>query len=485
MLNVNDDMEELLRRAAENYPLKADGPDFDKVLEGIKAFNSEAEQSNHKSNNKRMLWFLLLLPFAFICNNYYKGNKTGELTAPKAAIESSNHTPGKNSNASKTSGTAQDVSKQNLSTEKRLGDNDQDNDKIDEPSIKKPGKGVATSSTGVAKKPTIGFTGEMVVTNNKHGSRAPAMGKGNTLFAVAKKERRSMQQPGRIIKSSLTNDGRDLANSNKVNNPFIASNTPAIQSTTDSKSTATPEDPTLREVYQDEVKHLELSLQEDKPTLNPATPVTSAQSSSPETKDKKETNKKVYAGLIGGPDISTVKYKSVSKIGYSIGLIAGYKAGKRLSIESGLLWSKRFYKSEGKYFDTKKLPIPAYVKIIDLEGYCQMYELPIGITYQFKTGKKSAWFSAVGLSTYFMKNEDYNYNYLSYGQPNTRYASYDNSANNWFSILNVSIGVNKKIARNALLRIQPYVKIPLHGIGIGSLPVSGAGLQAGIVKSIF
>ena len=248
------------------------------------------------------------------------------------------------------------------------------------------------------------------------------------------------------------------------------------------KDTVLQDDPTLREVYQDEVKHLEMSMIADTFNQKKISPTTSAISIA---EDKKAGNKKVYLGLLGGPDLSTVKNNSISKVGYSFGLLAGYKAGKRVSIETGLMWSKRFYKSEGKYFNTKKLPIPAYVKIIELDGFCQMYELPIGVTYNFKSGRKNTLFSAVGFSTYFMKNEDYSYKYISYGQQNSRYVRYNNSANNWFSILNISVGLNKKIAKNALLRVQPYIKIPLKGIGIGSLPVSGGGLYAGVVKNIF
>jgi hypothetical protein len=475
MLNVNDDMEELMRRAAENYPLKADGNDFDKVLEGIKAFNPEGEPKQPKGNNKRMLWLLLLLPFAFICNNYYRGNKTGESSTPGIAVET--HTTTATSPLTKNDvGTQGSLSHEKKSTgEKDLIYNKRTKMKSGNTSIRH------------SKIQRAGFSDKVVVLNDNKAIREFTVAKNKQLVSVHK-NMKGTKYAVDFQKSLIAKSGNEVENPN-TNTNVVSTEGKSIASGVrggiDPGIKTTPDDPTLREVYQDEVKHLEMSMQKDTSKQKTVAPVTPAVTATAAPKEKKQSSKKLYAGLMGGPDISTVKYNSVSKIGYSFGLLTGYRANKKITIESGVFWSKRFYKSEGKYFDTKKLPIPAYVKIISLDGYCQMYELPVGVTYQLKAGKNNTWFSALGLSTYFMKNEDYNYNYLSYGQARTRYVTYDNSANNWFSILNVSVGINKSIAKNAWLRIQPYVKIPLKGIGIGSLPVSGAGLQAGIVKNIF
>lgn len=484
MLNVNDDMEELMRRAAENYPLKADGNDFDKVLESIKAFNPEGEPKQPKGNYKRMLWLLLLLPFAFICNNYYRGNHASESSTSGAAVET--HTTTATSPLTKNDSSKQgSISHEQKSTVEEVLTHEQKSTGEEDLVYNiKTEKKAGNTSTGLSKTQRAGFSKKVVVSNDNKVIREFTGAKNKLLVSVHKNIKGTKYDAIDFQKSLIAKTGNKVENTNVVSTEgkSIAS---GVRGDIDTGMKSTPDDPTLREVYQDEVKHLEMSMQKDTSNQKTVAPVTPAASTTTASNEKKQSNKKLYAGLMGGPDISTVKYNSVSKIGYSFGLIAGYKAGKKISIESGVFWSKRFYKSEGKYFDTKKLPIPAYVKIISLDGFCQMYELPVGVTYQLKAGKNNTWFSALGLSTYFMKNEDYNYKYLSYGQANTRYVTYDNSANNWFSILNVSVGINKTIAKNAWLRIQPYVKIPLKGIGIGSLPVSGAGLQAGIVKNIF
>ncbi|MCY7422038.1 MAG: PorT family protein [Chitinophagaceae bacterium] len=477
MLNVNDDMDELMRRAAENYPLKADSNNFDKVLEGIRSFKSEDELKEPDRSNKRLLWLLLLLPFTFICNKYYNNGGAEVVSKSGTPVETTKSTaPASAKPADFAKGTAAAYA-------------DKENAPVNN-GRKKEGAHLGVRDTAELNGTDAGLSTKQAAANNRviistktnRTQKQSEVNKSEDVVAAAQGKRPTAQQQGAETKTmvgdendyTITNSKESSSNQNNIH--------PATQTKVTDRDTIVKDDPTLREVYQDEVKHLELSKVPDTSIQKTTTPVVVENK---EAEMNKSRSKKVYVGIMGGPDLSTVKNNSITKVGYSFGILTGYKPGKKLSFETGLMWSKRFYKSEGKYFDTKKLPIPAYVKITELHGFCQMYELPLGATYDFKAGKKNTWFSALGFSTYFMKNEDYSYNYLAWGQPHTRYVSYDNSANNWFSILNVSIGVNKKIGKNALLRVQPYIKIPLKGIGIGSLPVSGTGLYAGFVKNIF
>lgn len=107
---------------------------------------------------------------------------------------------------------------------------------------------------------------------------------------------------------------------------------------------------------------------------------------------KKKTPKRkeqgLYAGIIITPDISTIKLQSVKNIGVSFGLLLGYEISKKVSVESGISWDKKFYYSDGKYFNTKKIYIPEHAYIVDVQGLCRMIELPVTLKYSFRqTGK--------------------------------------------------------------------------------------------------
>jgi hypothetical protein len=68
MQPINDDMEELFRRAAKDYPLNTDNGNWDELLHKM---NSPSEVHTPPARDKRrFLWLLLLLPLFFICSRY-------------------------------------------------------------------------------------------------------------------------------------------------------------------------------------------------------------------------------------------------------------------------------------------------------------------------------------------------------------------------------------------------------------------------------
>ena len=66
MQYVNDDMDDVFRRAAKNYPLDTSGADWNKVMEGLQG--QEASIPPNKKSHRRYLWLLMLLPLGLVCN---------------------------------------------------------------------------------------------------------------------------------------------------------------------------------------------------------------------------------------------------------------------------------------------------------------------------------------------------------------------------------------------------------------------------------
>jgi len=200
----------------------------------------------------------------------------------------------------------------------------------------------------------------------------------------------------------------------------------------------------------------------------------------------KKTDKKkggLYVGLVTGPDISTVKMQSVKGIGYTLGFLAGYRFKKNIAVEAGIFWDKKKYFSDGKYFDKTKTSIPSYVMLNWLDGDCTMWEIPVTVRYSFRQKKNSGFFAAAGLTSYIMKKENYDYlathNNMSY----EGYKSYNNSGTNFLSVMSLCLGYEHNIGSSTKLRVEPYLKIPLKGLGIGSMPITSSGLYIGITHS--
>ncbi len=62
--------------------------------------------------------------------------------------------------------------------------------------------------------------------------------------------------------------------------------------------------------------------------------------------------------------------------------------------------------------------------------------------------------------------------------------TYKNSTNNIFSVMQLSAGYERMIGQKTKIRVEPFVKIPLQGLGIGSMPISSAGIYFGITYSL-
>jgi hypothetical protein len=203
---------------------------------------------------------------------------------------------------------------------------------------------------------------------------------------------------------------------------------------------------------------------------------------------KQATHKKpeqaLYLSVVAGADGSTIKLQSV-KAGYNIGIIAGYQFHKKWMVEAGAFWSKKSYYSDAEYFNTSKVYIPANTKLKTVEGDCHMIEVPIDIRYNFNSTDRRTWFSTLGLSSYIMKKEDYDYTYEGQTSSYDYYKTYKNATTNLVSVAYFSMGVQQKIGNTISLRVEPYLKMPLKGLGIGSLPITSAGLNVGFTKRIF
>jgi len=199
---------------------------------------------------------------------------------------------------------------------------------------------------------------------------------------------------------------------------------------------------------------------------------------------KEPVQKGLYAGLVLSPDFSTVKGQKVSKPGYGGGLLLGYRISKNVAVETGVLYERKYYYSTGQYFDGKKIGVPSDMKIINVDGWCQMIEIPVNVRYIFGIKPGHNWYVSAGVSSYIMGRENYDYKYERNGYTSTKNWDYRNESRNWFSIINVGVGYQHRLGAIGTLRVEPYLKMPASGIGIGNLPLTSVGLNVGITRSI-
>ncbi|WP_431210742.1 outer membrane beta-barrel protein [Puia sp. P3] len=222
-------------------------------------------------------------------------------------------------------------------------------------------------------------------------------------------------------------------------------------------------------------------------TVNVEEPVVTKDSSKVKPKaSRKSKTSFLYVGLMAAPDLSTVKMQHVDGVGTTFSLLLGYQFNKKWAIETGVSVDRKKYYTDAEYFDKKGMSgIPPSWDVTNLDGTCYMWEIPLNVRYNFSQTDKTSWFATAGLSTYFMTKESYNYQYYGSWGPGSSHWDVKKPSNYWFSIINLSAGYEHRIGNIGNLRIEPYLRIPMSGLGTGKLNILSGGLNIGITRRLW
>jgi len=203
----------------------------------------------------------------------------------------------------------------------------------------------------------------------------------------------------------------------------------------------------------------------------------------PKTIEVKKTaiHNSFYFGLVGGVELNGVKELNIEKVGYKFGVIGGYRFSNRVSVESGLLYNKKNYNADGQYFNMDKVSpdMPEGMQVISLKGSCSILELPLNLNYQFTNALSNNFYFSGGFSSYLLSKEVNLYNTVLNGMPVSVKGDYRQSSTYIAATLNLGFGYEKTFKAGSIFRINPYLQLPIGGIGVGQLQVMSAGVHAG------
>lgn len=194
-------------------------------------------------------------------------------------------------------------------------------------------------------------------------------------------------------------------------------------------------------------------------------------------KNKSNSEKGFFVGLTAGVDASTVHFNYKEDLGYNIGGIIGYRFNQHFSIKTGGIYTQKNYKMNGADFHAPKGTWVSYFKMETVTGTCDMWDVPLIGTYHFKYNGKGNYFASLGTSSYFMKKENYTYLYYVNNQTYNRSASYPSNDQHLFALVHISGGIEKPMGKHLTGIIEPYAKIPMGGVGFGSIELSSFGVN--------
>jgi hypothetical protein len=178
-----------------------------------------------------------------------------------------------------------------------------------------------------------------------------------------------------------------------------------------------------------------------------------------------------------GPDISDVYHNSIGKVTVAYGVGLTYNLSKRLNIRTGFYSSKKIYSVTGNDYNIPSGSIGNYQYLENVEANCKVYEIPVKVGYSFGKIKHHSWFVSTGLSSYLMKKESYDYYYKTpSGQVYNKDWSISNKNKHFFSVLDISGGYQYSFNSQFSLIAEPYVNLPLTGIGAGKVKLNSGGI---------
>ncbi len=221
-----------------------------------------------------------------------------------------------------------------------------------------------------------------------------------------------------------------------------------------------------------------ITLKEEPVKNNPDTNVTPVKKKNEATKNKPA---RFYLLASLGADVGSVKLLTFnnSKITPKYGIGIGYHLNKKISLQTGFYASRKKYIAGPDDYNPKAGSYWSQVSILKVDAACLIYDIPLTIRYDIVQRPTTSYYTTAGISSFIMKREGYDYHYLRNGNYYKANSTYTGNKN-FFSVFNLSAGVEKKIGRNFYIQAEPSLSIPITGVGEGKVKLYSAALQIGL-----
>ena len=188
-----------------------------------------------------------------------------------------------------------------------------------------------------------------------------------------------------------------------------------------------------------------------------------------------------FVGLVAAPDVSTVKFADLQSPLPNVGLTLEYRLTDRLRLSTGLLRSTKHYTAHREDYDWGAYTARIYQRDFrDVAGSCTVLDVPLNLRYDALVRPQARVFGSAGLSSYFMQRERYSYAWVDTNGPGLWTREAVNENHHLFSILNLSAGYERSLGARWSLQAEPYLKLPLSGVGAGKVRLVSAGVFVGV-----
>src|SRR5690606_4920815 len=191
--------------------------------------------------------------------------------------------------------------------------------------------------------------------------------------------------------------------------------------------------------------------------------------------DKNSQGGRFSVALSFAPDVTALKIEDIAGLGNSLGFNLEYFILPNLSINAAVMYAFKTYQGGEGYY-TGYVPSPS-----SIAGNCWVLDLPLNVRYYAINQSLDRWYISGGLSSYLMLREKYELKYKSYGGNGyDKQLDVRNNNRHYFNIVNLALGYERVLSERLAIQVEPYLKLPLKGIGEGSINLKSAGALVGL-----
>lgn len=177
---------------------------------------------------------------------------------------------------------------------------------------------------------------------------------------------------------------------------------------------------------------------------------------------KVNTQGRLAFSVIAAPDISSSQANFSSKVSTNLGLLATYSISNKISFTTGVIYAIKLYDYSGA-------SVAAYGNpgsLMETYANCKVLDIPLNLNFRLYDKGFNSISLNTGLSSYIMLNEKYKYvSNDVLGNTKSSVLEIVNQNQHFLGVANIAVSFNRRINSQVSVGIQPFIKIPLTGIG--------------------
>lgn len=191
-------------------------------------------------------------------------------------------------------------------------------------------------------------------------------------------------------------------------------------------------------------------------------------------------------GFVAAPDLSTAgSLANFDDPGYALGVTAGLRLSRRIVLSTGLIRVRVNYQARGSEYRPPAGYWSGDLAAMRTYAECVLLDIPLNLRYDLHVGGQSRLYVQAGLSSYIMLNEEYQFRYEGYPQDAPDRWSGRTGTTHWFSNAGLSVGYGWEVSPGWSLQVEPYIKVPLQGVGWGDVNLYSVGSRVSVNYAIW